>query len=286
MTLLSKTIVRIGILKVGCIGSAPLLEFLLDERAEREDIEVRVVGTGASMIRTRCEAAANTLTEFKPDFAIVVSANATTPGPTAAREIFRQQEIPTIVISDSPAKKLARDLDAAGIGYIIPESDSMIGARREFLDPVEMALFNADIIKVLAITGVLNLIVDSIDRIILDFKKGKIPVLPKLIITKEKAVAAAGLQNPYAKSKALAAFEIASRVAILTNEACFVLRDRESYVPLVSAAHEMMRAAARLGDEAREIEKGGDNVVRLPHARNGELLRKMKLGEKPVKPKK
>lgn len=43
---MSKT-VKIGILKVGCIGSAPLLEFLLDERAERRDIAVRVVGSGA-----------------------------------------------------------------------------------------------------------------------------------------------------------------------------------------------------------------------------------------------
>ncbi|MDH5795184.1 MAG: methylenetetrahydromethanopterin dehydrogenase, partial [Candidatus Bathyarchaeota archaeon] len=39
-----KEIVRVGVLKVGCIGTLPLLEFLLDERADRMDIDVRVLG--------------------------------------------------------------------------------------------------------------------------------------------------------------------------------------------------------------------------------------------------
>jgi len=33
-------VVKIGVAKVGNIGSSPLLEFLLDERAERNDIAV------------------------------------------------------------------------------------------------------------------------------------------------------------------------------------------------------------------------------------------------------
>ncbi|MHA1638047.1 MAG: F420-dependent methylenetetrahydromethanopterin dehydrogenase, partial [Candidatus Thorarchaeota archaeon] len=37
---------RIGILKLGCIGAAPLLDLLLDERAERKDIDVVTVGSG------------------------------------------------------------------------------------------------------------------------------------------------------------------------------------------------------------------------------------------------
>ncbi|MEN9726995.1 MAG: methylene-5,6,7,8-tetrahydromethanopterin dehydrogenase, partial [Pseudomonadota bacterium] len=28
---------RLGVLKLGCIGAAPLLDLLLDERADRED---------------------------------------------------------------------------------------------------------------------------------------------------------------------------------------------------------------------------------------------------------
>ena len=61
-------IVKIGILKLGCVGSAPLLEFLLDERAERRDIEVRVVGSGASMNPRQCKEAAEVLIQYKPDF--------------------------------------------------------------------------------------------------------------------------------------------------------------------------------------------------------------------------
>ncbi|TFH09584.1 MAG: methylenetetrahydromethanopterin dehydrogenase, partial [Candidatus Thorarchaeota archaeon] len=33
-------ITRIGILKIGCIGAAPLIDLILDERAERKDIAV------------------------------------------------------------------------------------------------------------------------------------------------------------------------------------------------------------------------------------------------------
>ena len=36
---------KIGVLKLGCIGNLPLIEFLLDERAERTDIDVRVSGS-------------------------------------------------------------------------------------------------------------------------------------------------------------------------------------------------------------------------------------------------
>ena len=42
-------VVKVGFVKVGNIGSAPLLEFLLDERAERQDIDVRVVSSGAKL---------------------------------------------------------------------------------------------------------------------------------------------------------------------------------------------------------------------------------------------
>jgi len=41
--------VKVGVLKMGAIGTAVILEYLLDERADREDIEVRVVTSGAKM---------------------------------------------------------------------------------------------------------------------------------------------------------------------------------------------------------------------------------------------
>jgi methylenetetrahydromethanopterin dehydrogenase len=46
----------------------------------------------------------------------------------------------------------------------------------------------------------------------------------------------------------------------------------------------MMRNAAKLADEAREMEKGGDAVLRSPHHPDGSALKKRKLDEKPVKP--
>ena len=56
-------------------------------------------------------------------------------------------------------------------------------------------------------------------------------------------------------------------------------------MPLLAAAHEMMRAAGRLADEARELEKGGDKVMRKPHFNDGTLGEKRNLIEKPRRKK-
>lgn len=281
----AKPVVKVGIVKLGCVGTAPLLEFLLDERADRADIDVRVVSSGSKMDPDKAEEVAKKLLDFKPDFAIVVSPNAALPGPARAREILKGAGLPVVVISDAPAKKALGDLEAKGFGAIIVEADAMIGARREFLDPVEMAYFNADIIKILAATGVYNIIVEYLDSIIDSIKQGKVPELRRIVIDKETAVAATGYSNPYAKAKAMAAFETARRVADLTTEACFKVQEWERYTPMAAAAHEMLRNAARLADEAREIEKQGDTLERRPHARDGTLMKKVKLMEKPVKVK-
>ena len=276
--------VRIGIVKMGCIGAMPLLEFLLDERADREDLEVRVVGSGAKMVPEETAEVSERLLELKPHLAIAISPNATLPGPAKSRELLLKAGIPTIVISDLPAKKIVEQLKTQGYGYIIIEADSMIGARREFLDPIEMALFNSDIIKVLSITGVYNIICTELEKVVTAIKKGEPPTLPQIIITKEIAVDATGFQNPYAKAKAMAAYEISRKVADLTVEGCFVVKERERYVPIIAAAHEIMRIAAKLADEARELEKSGDMVLRTPHSKDGTILKKRRLIEKPESP--
>jgi methylenetetrahydromethanopterin dehydrogenase len=276
-------VVRIGFGKIGNIGSAPLLEFLLDERAERKDIEVRVFSSGAKMGVEQAVDVAQRLSEFKPDLAVVTSPNAALPGPTKLRETLIGSGIPTIVISDAPAKKTMQDIEKSGAGFLIVEADSMIGARREFLDPSEMALFNADLFKVLTVTGVLNVLWQEIDKVIQSIQKGATPVLPRIVVNKEKAIESSGLNNPYAKAKAVAAHEIARRVADLTVEGCFVMKEWERYTQLVAAAHEMMREAARLADEAREIDKEEDVVLRTPHNSEGSVLQKRKLLEKPSK---
>jgi methylenetetrahydromethanopterin dehydrogenase len=277
-------VVKVGVLKLGCIGSALLLEFMLDERAEREDIDVRVVGAGAKLGIEQAEETARRMLDFKPQIVIVTSPNATLPGPKKAREIVKAAGIPVVVVSDSPTKKSVQELEQEGFGYIIIEADSMIGARREFLDPLEMVLFNLDVARVLAITGTLNLLTAEIDRAIESIKKGIQVPLPKIVVDKEKAIKAASFSNPYSATKAMAAYETARRVADLSVEGCFAVKEWERYTKIVSAAHEMMRQAARLADDARETEKAQDAVSRIPHYDDGSILKKRKLMDKPTKP--
>jgi methylenetetrahydromethanopterin dehydrogenase len=275
-------VVRVGFAKIGNIGSAPMIEFLLDERADRNDIDVRITSSGAKMGVEQAEEVANKLLEFKPDFVVATSPNASLPGPTRLREMLAEKNIPVIVVSDAPAKKIVKDLQNRGFGYIIVMADSMIGARREFLDPVEMALFNSDLIKVLAVTGVFNIIQVELDRVIDAFKQNVKPTLPTVIVAKDNAVEAAKFSNPYAKAKAMASFEMARVVADLTVEGCFIVKEWERYTTIVAAAHEMMKYAAKLADEARELEKSNDNVYRSPHSKVGAILSKRKLIEKPT----
>lgn len=270
--------VKVGVLKMGAIGTALLVEYLLDERADREDIEVRVITSGSKMQPEEAKISEK-LKEFDPDLILVVSPNASLPGPKAAREAFEGK--PVIVISDAPAKKVKDELKEKGFGYILVNADSMIGARREFLDPTEMALFNSDVIKVLAATGAFRLVQEEIDKVIDAIKEGRTPELPQIVVTAEKAVNAANFQNPYARAKAMAAYFIAEKVADIDVKGCFVEKDPEKYIPLVASAHEMMRIAAKLADDAREIEKGNDTVFRNPHSKDGRILSKFKLMEKP-----
>jgi methylenetetrahydromethanopterin dehydrogenase len=98
-------VVKVGFLKLGCIGSALLLEFMLDERAEREDVDVRVVGAGAKLGVEQAEEAARRMLEFKPQIVIATSPNAALPGPKKAREIIKAAGIPVVVLYEKPAKK-------------------------------------------------------------------------------------------------------------------------------------------------------------------------------------
>jgi methylenetetrahydromethanopterin dehydrogenase len=284
--------VKVGILKLGCIGAAPLLDYIFDERADREDIEMRGFTSGAKMDEKSGMAALKYLSEYQPQLVMVISPNAATPGPTRMREELQKLSIPVVTISDAPSKKAFYTKNEKGKsvpsppegqGFIILNADSMIGARREFLDPTEMILFNSDMLKVLAISGSIRFIQKTIDGIIAEIAAGKKPTLPAVTVDSKLAVEYAEFTNPYARAKALAAAQTAEAVAELTVEGCFKVHDAEEYVPLVASAHEMLRTAARLADEAREIEKGSDSITRTPHASDGRILRKTKLGEKPSK---
>ncbi|MDL2270441.1 F420-dependent methylenetetrahydromethanopterin dehydrogenase [Methanobrevibacter sp. OttesenSCG-928-I08] len=275
-------VVKIGIIKSGNIGTSPVLDLLLDERADRPNIDVRVVGSGAKMNPEQVEEVVPKIADFDPDFCIFISPNPGAPGPAKARELLSAADKPAVIIGDAPGAAKKDEMDEQGLGYIIVKADPMIGARRELLDPSEMASFNSDIIKVLAATGAYRLVQNTIDDIIAAVEAGKDVELPKLVITAEKAVEAGNFENPYAKAKAIAAYEMAAAVANLDTKGCFMVQDANQYIPLVAAAHEMATTAANLATEAREIEKANDTVCRTPHMGDGSTGGKCKLMDKPA----
>lgn len=269
--------VRVGIFKCGNIGTAPLLELLLDELADREDITVRCITTGAKMLVEEVEEALPKIFEFKPDFIVFISPNPAVRGPTRAREILLERKMPAIFISDAPGKRVIEEFEKAGFGYIIIMGDPLIGARKEFLDPLEMAIFNANVIKVLAITGVFRIIHQEIDKIIYSIKEELIPQFPRLVIDTDTIRDRSDFRNPYARAKAMAAYELTKKVAEINTKACFMEKEKEKYIPLVVCAHEIVQIAAKLAEEAREIEKYSDTLVRKPHSKDGRLKVKEKL---------
>ncbi len=264
-------VVKIGIIKIGNIGTSPIIDLILDERADREDIDVRTIGSGAKMGKEQLDEIMPKIFEFNPDLIIFISPNPNAKQPRKAREELSKLNIPAVIIGDQPGKKIANKLKEEGLGYILIHADAMIGARREFLDPTEMALFNADVLKVLSITGTLRLVTHTIDELIKEIKEEENINLPELIVTAELAVFNAGFKNPYAMGKAIAAYNMATMVSDMNIKACFKINEPDMYIPLVTASHELMSAAAKLADEARELEKSNDTVLRTSHAKDGEV---------------
>ena len=274
-------VVKIGIIKCGNIGTSPVLDLLLDERADRPNIDTCVIGSGAKMNPEEIEKAVPLMLEMERDFVIFISPNPGAPGPAKARELLSAADVPAIIIGDAPGLRAKDEMNEQGLGYIIVKADPMIGARREFLDPTEMASFNSDVIKVLALTGAYRVVQNTIDEVVATVEAGNEIELPKVVITRDKAVEAAAFGSPYAKAKAMAAYEIATKVADIDVEGCFMTKDAEKYIPIVASAHEMLKVAADLATEAREIEKANDTIVRTPHGGKGETLAKCCLMEKP-----
>ncbi len=269
--------VRVVFLKIGFLGITPLIEGLLDERANRKDINVKVVGSGVKLKEDDAQSALKLLEGEEYDIVVLVAPNAGDSGPALAWRELSKRGRPVIVVSDSPLKKVTPEIEGAGAGYLIVEADSMLGARREFLDPIEMALFNSDVIRVLAVTGAFRHVQRELDRVISELAHGRKPSLPRVVVDKGVVWSDGEFSNPYAQAKALASFEIAKRVGAISSEGMYKVKEREHYLPIVTAAHEMMRHAAMLADEARELEKAVDGVLRTPHLDDGKMGSKTKL---------
>ncbi|KUG19776.1 MAG: F420-dependent methylenetetrahydromethanopterin dehydrogenase [Methanomicrobiaceae archaeon] len=277
-------VIKVGVAKLGNIASGVMAELLLDERADREDMQTFMATSGTKLQPEDIDRVVSNMKAWGPDFCIVVSPNGVLPGPTGAREQLAEAGIPVVVITDDiTAKKEFAELKESKFGYIIMKGDAMIGARREFLDPIEMADYNGNLVKVLSITGAFRKLQTELDKVIDQVKAGKKGAdlaLPKVVMTSDKAVDGE-FTNPYALAKARAAYEIAQAVAGVNVKGCFMTKEWEKYIPIVASAHEMMRQAAALCDEARELEKAGDGVIRKPHKKDGVIVSKTKLISKP-----
>ncbi len=269
----------ITFVKIGYIGTTIIIEALLDERSARKDLKIRVVSCSVSMDVEDSEEVARMAADIESDVYVIVSPNAALAGPKAARMVLEETGKPLILVSDEPSRKYMKSLPEE-IGYMVVYGDPMISAKSVYLDPIEMALFNSDILRVLSITGAFRLIQSELDKVIDSIKAGDKPELPRLIVTKKRALAASELQNPYAQGKAMAAYEISRGVSKLSTEAVFKLKDRNDAIPVLVAAHEAARQAAKLADEARELEKSNDSVVRIAHFSKGDRRRKVALWDK------
>ncbi|MCZ6802390.1 MAG: F420-dependent methylenetetrahydromethanopterin dehydrogenase [Proteobacteria bacterium] len=286
---MSEKIFKLGILKLGCIGLTPMLDFILDERADRKDITVRAYTSGSKLDVDSCQGPVEDIISFEPDLVLLVNPNATLPGPTLCRETLFKAGITVVSIGDTPSKKAFYKKNAEGKqskhtldgqGFIIIPFDPMIGARKEILDPTEMTLFNSDVIRLLSATGVIRFIQRTVDDIIQAIKKSGSCELPAITMTPEDAVNAAGFSNSYAAAKAYAALIMGQTVASITTKACFIEKEPEKYTLMAMAGHELMRAAASLADQAREIEKVNNSIYRTPHNKEGDVESKIKLIEK------
>ena len=273
---------KIGIFKCGNIATSPLLELLFDELADRRDIKVRTVTTGSKMGVEDVEEALPKLFEFNPDLLILTSPNTAMPGPAKVREKLSSSGLPSVVITDAPGKRVKAELENQGLGYIIVTGDPLIGARKEFLDPIEMAIFNSNINKVLAITGAYRIVHQEIDKVIYALEAGQSPTLPRLIIDVNSIRDNSDFSNPYARAKAMAAYALTEKIAEINAQACFIEKKSEKYIPLVACAHEIAQIAARIAEEAREIEKYNDTLMRKPHAKDGKPKIKTKLMSEPT----
>ena len=86
-------VVKIAIIKSGNIGTSPVIDLLLDERADRPNIDVRTFGSGAKMNPEQVEDVVPKIDAFEPDFAIFISPNPGAPGPAKARELLSEKEL-------------------------------------------------------------------------------------------------------------------------------------------------------------------------------------------------
>ena len=259
--------IKVGVVKVGNIGVSTVIDLILDERADRDGFHIRTISTGSKMGQNEVNDIIRRVKKIDVDLLLFISPS---PGARQIRHAIDEiskLDLPLIIVGDKPGENAIPFMKERNLGYILVRADAMIGARREFLDSTEMAVFNSYVLNVLSITGVIRLLHEEIDKVLDCVTNDKPIAFPEIIVTAQKAVSYARFSNPYAEAKAIAAYQIASQVSEMDVTACFRVSDPKEYIPLVVAAHEMMKSAAILAEEARELEKSNDTVTRAEEER-------------------
>ncbi|MCG3215703.1 MAG: F420-dependent methylenetetrahydromethanopterin dehydrogenase [Candidatus Heimdallarchaeota archaeon] len=265
--------VKITFVKIGNITLTTLIDIMLDERASRTDVESTVISSSTRMKPEAAERLFPLIDQVETDLMVMISPNANDKGPQLVVDKYKEK-YPLIVVSDAADKEVREKWKEEGVGYIIAPFDPMIGAKRDFLDPTEMCLFNGYIITAFSTCGVFAYITDLLDSVIDQLKKGEKSSLPTRNMSSIGVVTSYPFANPYSRPKAMAALNILQDAGKLNVNGCFIEKTRERSIIKVNAAHEMVRQAAKIADEVRELEKTTDHVVRNPHGKDGEILHK------------
>ena len=84
-------VVKVGVAKLGNIASGVMAELLLDERADREDMQTFMATSGTKLEPADVDRVVSNLKAYKPDFCIVVSPNGVLPArPVPANNSLQQ----------------------------------------------------------------------------------------------------------------------------------------------------------------------------------------------------
>lgn len=180
---------NISIIKIGNTGVAQAIDYLFTDIAK-----INIISSGAKLNPKQIRDIIPPAVETNPDLIILTTPNPGAVGPAFARSELSKLDIPVIIIGDSPlvGAKIQDEMKQQNLGYILVSGDPMIGVRQEFLDASEMCIFNADIVKVLAISGVYK----TIRKIIIKYLDDNI--LPQLTLTGNDVIANADFTNHYA----------------------------------------------------------------------------------------
>ena len=266
--------VKITFVKIGNITLTTLIDIMLDERASRTDIEGTVISSSTKMKLSAAERIVPLIDQVETDLMIMISPNASDEGPQSIITKYKNK-YPLIVVSDTANKEVRDKWKEDGIGYIIAPFDPMIGAKKDFLDTTEMCLYNGYIITAFSACGVFAYITALLDDVIRQLKEGKKPELPTRNMSSIGIVTSVNFSNEYSRPKALAVLNILTEAGELNVNGCFVEKDKEKSLIKVAGAHEMVRQAAILADEVRELEKTSNHLIKTPHGKEGELLHKI-----------